>query len=126
MKKYLLLAVCLILSGCLEVENSSSQDSGGLTLNPDDSPEFAAAKTLFSTSCGGSGCHNNYSSFTEAQFIAQGLVVAGDPDASRVFCRNAGSTGACSGDSKTMPLSRPALTVQQLQVISDWITNITP
>ncbi len=124
MKPAILLILLFLATGCFENENSSSDDATGLTVNPGDSVAFIAAKTVFSGSCGGSGCHTEYSSKTEAQFVAEGLVVAGNPDTSKVFCRLQGSTGACG--SKNMPRSQPALDAAELQMISDWITAITP
>ncbi len=116
---------CLLLigmTGCFENQNSSTDDAGGLIVNPGDSPEFVAAKSIFSASCGGGGCHNDFASKTEAQFVAEGLVVPGDPDASKVFCRLQGSTGSCG--SKNMPQFQPALDAGDLQAISDWVTSV--
>lgn len=118
-----LLFVIFILSGCLKTENSDSNPSG-VSVGAGDSVEFIAAKTLFSGSCSGTSCHNSFASMTEAQFKAQGLVVGGDPDNSRVYCRCTGSTGSCG--SKNMPSGQPALTPSELQVISDWIMAVAP
>lgn len=114
----------LLVTACFNVYNSDSDTGGGLSIGASDSAEFIAAKTLFSASCAGGGCHSDFSSLTEAQFIAQGLVVAGDPDTSKVFCRLQGSTGSCGN--KNMPSSQPALSAIERQVISDWIMAITP
>ncbi len=127
MKKCLLLAVCLIISGCLEIENSSSSDSAGLTFDPNASAEFIAANDVLVRNCSTSGCHfTNFGALTEDQFVAFGarLVIPGDPNSSPVYCRNIGSAGGCN---KNMPQSpRPVLSQLDLDALSDWITTITP
>ncbi len=124
MKSFFWMLCIFLITACFNVYNSESDTAGGLTIGAGDSAEFIAAKTLFSGSCAGGGCHSDFTSLTEAQFIAQGLVVAGDPDTSKVFCRLQGSTGSCGN--KNMPLSQPALSAIELQVISDWILAIAP
>jgi hypothetical protein len=126
MKRFIFITLLFLGTGCFENQDSNSFDSGGLTVNPSDSAEFVAAKTLFATSCGGGGCHSDYASKTEAQFVAEGLVIPGDLDGSRVFCRLQGSTGPCGGDSKNMPWMQPALAPAELQIISDWIAVVSP
>lgn len=128
MKKSALLVLFLILSGCLEVENSSSSDSGGLTFDPNATPEFIAANAVFVKNCSTSGCHTqNFATLTEDEFIAspRGWVIPGDAANSPVYFRNVGSSGARGP--KNMPQTpRPALSVQELQAIEDWINSITP
>ncbi len=124
MKHVIFFIFLILLTGCFENQDSSSGDAGGLTVNPGDSAEFIAAKTLFVGSCAGGGCHSDFSSKTEAQFVAEGLVIAGSPDTSKVFCRLQGSTGSCGA--KDMPDNQPALDASELQIISDWITAVAP
>ena len=126
MKHVLLLSLFFWATACYENQDSSSDDAGGLTINPGDSAQFIAAKTLFAGSCAGGGCHSDFSSKTEAQFVAQGFVVPGDPDSSTVYCRLQGSTGACGGDPKNMPLGQPALDSSELLIVSDWINTVSP
>lgn len=122
--KYIFGFILFFTSGCFDIYNSSTEGSGGLSVGAGDSPAFVAAKTLFTINCGSSGCHPDFGSKTEAQFVAEGLVVVGVPDSSEVYCRLAGSTGSCG--SKNMPQGQPPLDATQLQVVSDWISGITP
>lgn len=124
MRKVIFLTFIILATGCYKNQDSSTNDAGGLTVNPGDSVEFIAAKTLFVGSCGGGGCHGDFASKTEAQFKSEGLIIAGDPDNSSVYCRLAGSTGSCG--SKNMPKNQPALDSTELQTISDWITAVAP
>ena len=123
MKYVICCFILLFASGC-DIYNSSTEGSGGLSVGSGDSPAFVAAKTLFTINCGSSGCHPGFGSKTEAEFIAEGFVVVGSPDTSKVYCRLAGSTGSCGN--KNMPQGQPPFDATQLQVVSDWITGITP
>ena len=72
--KYSTLAL-LTLSGCGKIINSSSQDRA--LYNPSQSSgstEFIAATTIITSKC--ASCHAAFSSYSEADFIAHGLVVA--------------------------------------------------
>lgn len=124
MKHVIFLIFIVLAAGCYKNQDSSSDDAGGLTVNPGDSAEFIAAKTLFVGSCGGGGCHGDFASKTETQFKSEGLIIGGDPDNSSVYCRLAGSTGSCG--SKNMPKNQPALDSTELQVVSDWIMSVAP
>lgn len=112
-------ALILTLTACLQTENSSSLDDdtygsvGG-------SPEFLAARNVLSQSC--NGCHA-YHTQTEAQLIASGLIVAADPEASKIFYRLVGSTGI--EGPKDMPQGG-ALSSSDVEIIATWIENLTP
>ncbi len=124
MKHLISLMLIFLATGCYKNQDSSTDVGGGLTVVSGDSVEFIAAKTLFAGSCSGGGCHGDYSSKTEAQFKSEGLIIAGDPDNSSIYCRQQGSTGSCG--SKNMPKFQPALDASELQIISDWITAVAP
>ena len=113
-----------LATGCFKNQDSSTDDGGGIAVGSGDSVEFIAAKTLFAGSCSGGGCHGDYSSKTEAQFKSEGLIIAGDPDNSSIYCRQQGSTGSCG--SKNMPKNQPSLDASELAIISDWITAVAP
>lgn len=124
MNKLFSILFLFVFTACFDVYNSDTEGGGGLLIGAGDTPQFIAAKTLFSASCSGGACHSEFASLTEAQFIAQSLVVAGDPDNSKVFCRLQGSTGSCGN--KDMPNFQPALSAVELKVVSDWILSIAP
>src|SRR5262245_53273328 len=76
------------LSAC-QTENSNSQDA--LFYSGGGSPEYVAAKVIFSQSC--VPCHK-FHTLTEAQLKAQGLFTSADPEGSPLYYRLFGSTGA--------------------------------
>jgi hypothetical protein len=121
MMRFLLLTIVFLNTSCFENQNSNSNDDGGLVVNPGDSAEFIAAKTIFASEC--NGCHA-YASKTEAQFLAEGLVVPGDPENSQIYNSLQGSSGPLGN--KDMPDGRPALDSGELQIIFDWVTSVTP
>ena len=63
---------------------------------------------------------------TVAEFIAQGLLIPGDPENSRIYYRIRGSSGP-NGD-KNMPDdgSTTPLSTDDLTAIATWVTNATP
>lgn len=102
--------------GACQTENSSSLDES--TYGSAEGA-FGAAKTVMGLSCGGS-CHQ-FHTLTEAQLIAQGLIVAGDAEGSAIYYRIAGSAGP-SGP-KNMPPGG-ALSQGDLDKIKTWIDGI--
>lgn len=120
MKRVLLLLTTLLFAtACFQTENSSSGDGG-----PDlsGSPEFIAAATVMAAKC--TSCHYHaYHTQTEAQLVAQGEVIPGDPENSPIYYRLIGSTGA--NGPKNMPQDGP-LTSGEMQTIVTWINSITP
>jgi mono/diheme cytochrome c family protein len=113
----LVFAITFCLSACIQTENSSSLD-GDSYGTATGSPEFIAARLVFLQNC--NGCHA-YHTQTEAQLIAQGLAVAGNPEGSKLFYRLAGSSGA-SGP-KNMPTGG-TLSNDDLTAVFTWLQNI--
>lgn len=108
---------CLLTAGCFQTENSSSGDSGPTAVG---SPEFIAASNMMARKC--TSCHYHvYHTRTEAQLIAQGLVVPGDPEASEIYYRLTGSSGP--GGPKDMPDDGP-LTPTEMAIMVTWINSI--
>ncbi len=107
------------LSSCLQTENSSTFDADMYGSIGGGSPEFIAARMIFTQSC--NGCHA-YHTQTEAQLAASGLIVAGNPEASPIYYRLIGSSGAMGP--KDMPTGG-ALSSAELIQIRTWIENGT-
>lgn len=117
------LLLLLMNFSCGKIENSSSQDRSLYSPTPEGTPQFDAASTVLSAKC--SECHGSWAGFSEADFIASGLVVAQSPENSKVYYRNQDATSGVGP--KNMPTQgRSALTTAELQVVTDWINSITP
>lgn len=117
--------VFMPLWGCLQTQNSSSGDRdqfGELPTEGEISAEFAAVRAIFASSCV-APCHTYSSYKTEEQFIAEGLVVPGDPDNSEIYTALTGATSPTGR--KDMPIGSP-LTMDELAVFTTWINSITP
>jgi mono/diheme cytochrome c family protein len=119
---YFILAVIFasISSGCgVQTENSSSQDAKNYapTTGANDSVEFVAAKAIFASNC--NGCHT-FHTMTEAQMIASGRLVPGNPEGSSIYYRLIGSTG--SGGPKNMPQAG-SISATDVSAIRTWIAN---
>ena len=123
MKKRLLHSmICLFLIcnsvACLQTENSSSEDAG--TYTPGETEEFKAAKVVFQQYC--TSCHqHSYQSFSEQDFVDQGLVVPGDSDNSELYFRLIGSSSPRGP--KDMPQDGP-LYQNDMAIIKTWIDNL--
>jgi mono/diheme cytochrome c family protein len=114
-----LLLLCLLSVSCLQTENSSSSD-GGFAGENNNSPEFEAARLVFSQSC--TGCHSFHAQ-SEAQLIASGEVLPGDAENSPVYYRMQGSTGL--NGSKNMP-QNGSISTTDVETVATWINGITP
>lgn len=68
-----------------------------------------------------SGEHDSWAGLTDAQWVATGLVIPGDPDNS-LFIKRIYNTGI-SGVSN-MPIGGGALPNDEYQALKDWIQNI--
>lgn len=111
----------LTLGGCGKIINSSSQDRA--LYNPSQitgSAEFTAATAIINSKC--ASCHGSFSSYSEADFIANGLVVAQNPASSPIYYRNQGATSGPGP--QDMPNSGTALTAEELQTVTIWINSI--
>lgn len=117
-RKFGVTAVLALAVGACQTENSSTLDAD--SFNSTITPEFAAARAIFSSNC--VPCHT-YHAQTEDQLKAQGLVLGGNVDGSLIYCRLQGSTGSCG--SKNMPMGG-ALTADQLADIAAWIQTVAP
>ncbi len=83
------------------------------------SAEFGPANLVFKQKC--SSCHPSFANFTEAQWIASGNIVPGNPEQSLVFSvlKNSNVGGA-----ESMPPAMTLLDVE-LQAIRNWIFNVS-
>lgn len=79
---------------------------------------FTQVKTILIVNC--NSCHL-YGSYSQQEFINDGLVIAGDPDNSPLYMSLRGSQ-APSGR-KDMPVSG-ILSQAEQQAIRDWILNL--
>ena len=91
----------------------------GETYGSGGSPEFVAAKIIFSQSCGGS-CHQ-FHTMSEAQLISTGRVFAGNAENSPIYYRIVGSSGALGP--KNMP-SGSGLSAGERAQIKYWIDGL--
>lgn len=112
------LSLMFFAVACVQTENSSTLDESNYG-DSTGSAEFLAARTIFAQNCA-NGCHG-FHGFSEAELIAQGLVIAGNPENSPIYYRIRGSSG--SNGSKNMPPSG-SLQAADLTAISTWIQNI--
>ncbi len=109
----------LLLTSCLQTENSSSQDADQYgDQAPAGSVEFLAARSVFVSKC--SNCHGFHLQ-TEDELIEANYVIPGSPNSSPLFYRMQNSSGAQRP--KNMP---PTGTVSEneLQTVFDWIDTI--
>lgn len=112
--------LAILLSGCLQTENSNAQDG---SYDSTGSAEFIAAKEVFRVNCTTS-CHQHaFETQTEAQLIQQGYVVAGSPTSSSIYYRIQGSIGGPSGISKDMPTDK-SFSAGDLSIIVAWINSV--
>ena len=114
-----------VLAGC-EMQSINSYSNDDVLFGIDDSsisagnPRFAAARTVMSARC--VSCHRAFQSYTEAQFVSIGYVVAGDAGASQLYSKLKGSG---VGGEENMPPSG-TLSTGELSDIRDWINAIVP
>jgi hypothetical protein len=97
------------LVGCLQTENSSSQE--GLT-------QTASGLSVLSQSC--TGCHS-YHTLSAEQLIQQGLIVRGDPERSLLYFRMVGSDGIYGP--KNMPPTGN-ISPDDVEVFAQWIERL--
>lgn len=91
MRLVFILAILSFSTACMQTENSNSQDpsvwgAGG-------------ARAIIAANC--AQCHADYHVLSNAELVAQGLVVAADPENSKLYYRIVGSDGALGP--KNMP-----------------------
>lgn len=105
-------------TGCLQVENSSSNDfnlSSGENLE-ETSSEFLEVRAIVD---GCLGCHGDFGT-TQAEWIQNGLVVPGEPFSSSLYFRLKGSEGP---GTKNMP-PFGSLVSEDVLKIQTWIENL--
>jgi mono/diheme cytochrome c family protein len=109
---------------CGKVYNSSSYDSDIYGEGGGGTPEFQAAQAILRDNCATchtQASHQTWGNISEAQFIAQGLVVPGSLSGSQLYTKIAGNSTGIAGN---MPPSGGNLNSTQLQTIETWINNI--
>lgn len=106
-----LVLLILSLCSCLQTENSNSLDDDLYSDND-------AVRMIISQNC--AACHV-YHAQSDAELMASGLVIPGDPENSKLYYRLVGSTGG--NGPKNMPTSG-ALTFTELTIIKEWIQNL--
>lgn len=108
----------LLFMGCLQTENSSSQDDELYSVLPEASGPFAEVQQILASEC--SDCHN-FHTLSEETLVSSGYLMAGDPENSSLFYRLSNSSG--SNGPKNMPPSG-ALIENDLLIIFDWIESL--
>lgn len=111
---FLILTVGVFVTSCGNVKNSSSSDA---TTYATSESKFAAAKAILASKC--FACHS-WSSYTEANFVADGLVKKKDPANSTLYTRIRGNDLGIAGD---MPQSGSDLTAAEVQTMKSWINE---
>jgi cytochrome c553 len=116
--------VLLGLSGCL-VQTQNSVQGDKLAFGPPlvgSSAAFARVSAIFRTGC--ASCHaSDIASYSEADFVAHGLVVPQIPDSSLLYQRLQGSN-AGGGVPEDMPQNRAPLSQGDLEAINGWIAEM--
>ncbi|MFN3697038.1 MAG: hypothetical protein ACK4VO_06300 [Pseudobdellovibrio sp.] len=118
-----LLLICIFsFFSCGKVNNSSSLDRIYYSASrPTGSTLFLSVNNIVGTKC--AGCHPAWISFSETDFVAGGLVVAGSPESSKLYYRNQSATSGPGP--RNMPSSGfPALTTDETQTLVDWINSL--
>ncbi len=109
----------ILFSNCGRIYNNNSQDASNYSPRPTGSAFFNSATTILVNKC--SECHGNWNSYSEANFIAAGLITAQNISASPIYYRNQ----LAPGPNNNMPAAgRPALTTDELQILADWINSL--
>lgn len=96
---------------CVQTQNSSVRD--------EISYATLGITSILATNC--SGCHPDYHTQTSNQLIANGLVVAGNPENSKLYYRLTGSLG--SNGPKNMPMGS-SLTADDVAQVREWIQGL--
>lgn len=125
----------LLMAGC--GDSSTGPDNGGNgngNGNGDGEPTeptFANVQEIFTSSCGGSGCHigertngvrlDSYANVTGSEGTQYGgpIVVAGEPDNSPIVDK----IEANPENGARMPLNGSPLTDEQINLVRDWIAE---
>lgn len=104
-------------AGCVQSENSNSQDADTYS-NIGGHAGFSAVRSILRQNCAGT-CHS-FHTMSEEELIATGRLKLGDAANSSIYYRLVGSTKG--GGPKSMPVGG-ALTVGDLLQIEAWIEN---
>ena len=117
-----LLLLSVVLPSCGKIENSNSLDDIKYTnFTETGSPNYLIAKAAINSAC--LQCHGIWKQYTEQTFIDTGLVVRGDPDASKLYYRNQQvSTGP--GPKNMPPSGNPAISSADLAAMQQWISAL--
>ena len=125
MKKFCLISILVILTGCLggQTQNSHSYDANlGLTGNCSNPADTKLCKAMIVIQKQCVDCHDQTHNAwagldTSEKWVLSGRVAAGDPNGSPLILRlkNSGSN---------MPKDKPVLSEADYQILRDWITNI--
>ena len=110
------------LLACGKIDNSSSTDKNLYgTITDVGSSDFLAVKTMLRNSC--ISCHAEWNSYTNADFLASGLVVTANVTASKLYYRNQNSISGTGP--RNMPNGgQTALTEAELITMSNWINSL--
>ncbi len=122
MTAIILSTMTMLAVSCGPVENSSADDKGKFGPPLDiagSTPLFSSVRAAL-TKC--QNCHGQWLSFTEAQFVSNGLVVRRSPEGSQLYFRNLFAT--TGPGPKNMPTTGPAMTAAEIQTMIDWINGL--
>jgi len=119
MRNVLVILLIVTLTGCFNTDNSFSNDDGlagaGNELFAGSSPSFAPFRQILAQEC--ASCHGAFLRFSQNDWIAQGLIIPGKPDESRLFRKLRGS--GVGGDENMPP--NASLNRDSIDLIAQWI-----
>lgn len=109
--------------GCGKVYNSSTYDASTYG-SSDGSAQFLAAQAIIKDNC--ASCHTRpshaaWAGLSEADYISQGLIKAGNLTGSTLYTKILGNRTSTPGN---MPDGGTPLTSDQITTIENWILNI--
>lgn len=117
----ILIGIALASASCEpQTYNSLTGDPGNFAADSGISDALASVRGIFRTYC--IQCHAAYAGYSDAGWIASGLVKPGSPATSSIYTRLRGvGLGVSSED---MPLSGAALSTDEREVIKAWINTL--
>ena len=109
----------LLGTSCGNLNSLNSFSSDAEVYDRSISAEFAAARQFMASKC--ASCHQQFSSYSEAEWSASGLVSPGNPAGSELYLRLK-SNGIPSSDQNMPPNGN--LSASEAQIIQDWIETL--
>ncbi|MEN0058040.1 MAG: hypothetical protein AAGB31_04345 [Bdellovibrio sp.] len=116
--RIMMVALMVGVGACSEVRNSSALDADLYGSDVTGSAAFMSARVVMVNQC--FRCHGEWASYNEADFVTQGLVVAGSPSGSVLYQSLKGNDSGVTG---TMP-EGGNLSSDEMMTIKSWIAGM--